>query len=74
LGIAPEDQSRIFERFERTREVRHYGGLGMGLWIVQQIVEAHGGTVRVESELEQGSTFIVELPTHLGMELTQGQV
>jgi signal transduction histidine kinase len=41
---------------------RHYGGLGLGLYITRQIVEAFGGTVRVASEPGRGSTFTLELP------------
>jgi len=62
IGIAPEDQARIFERFERAVSVRHYGGLGIGLWVSRQIVEAHGGRIHVRSAPGQGSTFTVELP------------
>jgi len=62
IGIAPADQARIFERFERAVSVRHYGGFGLGLWIVRQLVEALGGTIRVQSELGVGSTFEVRLP------------
>jgi signal transduction histidine kinase len=62
IGIPPEHQSRIFERFERAVSDRHYGGLGLGLWIVRQIVEALGGSIRVESETGEGSTFTVLLP------------
>ena len=62
MGIAPSDLERIFERFERLVSARHYGGFGLGLWIVRQTVEALGGTVRVTSELRVGSTFTVELP------------
>ncbi len=62
IGIAPEQQQRIFDRFERAVSVRHYGGFGLGLWIVRQIVEASGGQVTVESQVGQGSTFTVELP------------
>jgi signal transduction histidine kinase len=61
-GIAPEDQARIFQRFQRAEPTRHIKGLGLGLWICHQIVEAHGGTLRVESEPGKGSTFTVELP------------
>jgi PAS domain S-box-containing protein len=62
IGIAPDDQRRIFERFERAVPTRHYGGFGLGLWIVRQIVEAMGGTIRVESALGEGATFSVDLP------------
>ena len=64
IGIAPADQARIFDRFERAVSVRHYGGFGLGLWIVRQLVEALGGSIRVASELGEGSTFTVELPRH----------
>ena len=62
VGIDPKDQARIFERFERAVPTRQFGGMGLGLWIVRQIVELSGGTLSVESELGQGSTFSVELP------------
>ncbi|NMO19856.1 PAS domain S-box protein [Pyxidicoccus fallax] len=62
IGIAPENLQRIWGKFERAVSERHYGGLGLGLYISRQIVEALGGTVRVESALGQGATFIVELP------------
>jgi signal transduction histidine kinase len=61
IGISEEDQRRIFQRFERAVSQRNYGGFGLGLWIVRQIVEAQGGAVRVESEPGHGSTFTVEL-------------
>jgi PAS domain S-box-containing protein len=63
IGIAAEHQARIFQRFERIVSERHYGGIGLGLWIVRQIVEAHGGTIRVWSQPAAGATFTVELPT-----------
>lgn len=62
IGIAPEHQQRIFERFERAASARHYGGFGLGLWIARQIVSASGGTIAVESAPGVGSTFIVDLP------------
>lgn len=62
IGIDPVDQPQIFERFERAVSSRNYGGLGLGLYIVKRIVEAHGGTVRVESTSGAGATFFVELP------------
>jgi signal transduction histidine kinase len=63
IGISSEDQKRIFERFERAVSIQKFEGLGLGLYITQQIVEAHGGKIRLESTLGKGSTFIVELPT-----------
>jgi predicted ATPase/signal transduction histidine kinase len=62
VGIAPEQQARLFERFERGVSARHYGGLGLGLYICRRIVEAYGGTVSVESTVEAGATFTVEIP------------
>jgi signal transduction histidine kinase len=61
IGISADDQRRIFGRFERAASLS-YGGLGLGLFISSQIVRAHGGTIRVESEPEAGSTFTVDLP------------
>jgi signal transduction histidine kinase len=63
IGIAPEDAPRIFERFERAVSSRHYGGLGLGLFITRQLVEALGGRIVVASAPQQGSTFTVMLPT-----------
>src|SRR5436190_2538543 len=65
IGIAREEQARIFGKFERAVSERHYGGFGLGLWVVRQIVEAHGGSIHVASEAGQGSTFVVELPLRL---------
>lgn len=62
IGIAPEDQTRIFERFERASGDHHDGGLGLGLWIVREIVAEHGGEVRVESALGAGTEIAVTLP------------
>jgi len=62
IGIAAEEQSRIFQRFERAVPARHYGGFGIGLWAARQIIEAHGGEIRVISQPGLGSTFTVELP------------
>jgi len=62
IGIAPEHQARVFGRFERAVSAEHFGGLGLGLYIARQIVEAHGGEIRVESTPGDGSTFRVELP------------
>lgn len=62
IGIALKHQERIFARFERAVSVRHYGGLGLGLYIVRQVLDALGGTISVRSEEGAGSTFSVTLP------------
>jgi signal transduction histidine kinase len=63
-GIGMDDgmRARLFRRFERGVSERHYGGLGLGLFISHQIVRAMGGHILVESTPGQGSTFTVELP------------
>jgi signal transduction histidine kinase len=61
-GIAPEEQSRIFQRFQRVEATRHIQGLGLGLWICRQIAESHGGALRLVSAPGKGSIFILELP------------
>ena len=61
-GIAPLDRERIFQRFERSQETRDVPGLGLGLYVVRQIVDTHGGTILVNSEMGVGSTFVVSLP------------
>ncbi|HEY6561101.1 MAG TPA: ATP-binding protein [Polyangiaceae bacterium] len=62
VGIAAVDQERIFERFERAVSTTHYGGFGLGLWVVRALVEAMHGVIRVDSEPGRGATFSVELP------------
>jgi PAS domain S-box-containing protein len=62
IGIAPRSHARIFEQFERATGAGSHKGFGLGLWIVRQIVEASGGRVTVDSQIGEGSTFVVELP------------
>ncbi|HMI83142.1 MAG TPA: MASE1 domain-containing protein [Polyangiaceae bacterium] len=62
IGIPPEDQSRIFERFERLIAGREAPGFGLGLWIVRQVVEGLCGQIRLTSAVGSGTTFVVELP------------
>ena len=61
-GIAPEDQQRIFEQFERAVAAGGALGLGLGLYIARQIVAAHGGQISVSSAIGAGSTFTLDLP------------
>lgn len=61
-GISNEDQKRIFNRFERVRSENNIGGLGLGLYISKQIIEAHGGHISVVSEPGHGAKFNLELP------------
>jgi signal transduction histidine kinase len=62
IGIPEDEQSKIFGPFARVVAAKHHAGLGLGLWIAQQIVQASGGRIKVDSRPEQGSTFTVELP------------
>lgn len=61
IGIAPEDQARIFQKFARAVSARHYGGFGIGLWLSRELVSRMGGRITVDSQLGAGSTFTVEL-------------
>jgi signal transduction histidine kinase len=64
IGISKADQARLFEKFYRVkrRDTINTKGSGLGLAIVKSIVERHNGRVWVDSELDQGSTFYIELP------------
>jgi signal transduction histidine kinase len=62
IGIAPESIERIFERFERGDVPRDRGGLGIGLYVARSLVEAHGGTIEVQSTPGRGSIFSFTLP------------
>jgi PAS domain S-box-containing protein len=65
-GIAEADLSRIFGRFERAASFRNYAGLGLGLYIAREIVDAHGGTIAASNAPAGGATFTVKLPRHGG--------
>lgn len=64
-GISKARLPRIFERYERATSSRNTSGLGLGLFIVNQIIQGHKGTIRAESELNQGTKFISTLPKEL---------
>ena len=63
-GIAEDKQQTIFERFERGDANDAAGGLGLGLFIVKELVDGQGGSIRVQSRVGEGARFIVELPLH----------
>lgn len=67
LGIAEEDQAFIFEKFYRTRQVlsKDSPGTGLGLYLVKYFIELHGGSISIDSEIGQGSTFTVRIPKNL---------
>ena len=62
IGIPDEEQSKIFGPFAPVLAATHHAGLGLSLWMAQQIVQASGGGIKVDSRPGQGSTFTVELP------------
>ena len=64
IGIPPEALPQLFQRFYRAPNVdpQHISGLGVGLYVVKEIVELHGGTVDVRSEVGAGSTFMLSIP------------
>lgn len=64
IGIAPDDATRVFERFERAVPSKNYGGLGLGLWIVRELLTAMGGSIVLQSVVAEGSTFTVRLPRY----------
>jgi signal transduction histidine kinase len=67
IGIAEENQTRIFERFEQAMgNGRRAGGFGLGLWLVRELVVMHNGAIEVASKVGVGSTFTVTLPRHVG--------
>jgi PAS domain S-box-containing protein len=68
IGIALEAQDKIFDRFERAVDANEVSGLGLGLFITRQIVDAHNGKVSVISTLGEGATFTVELPINCVIE------
>jgi signal transduction histidine kinase len=69
MGIHPDELKKIFERFYRVSSTqKSFPGMGIGLYICEQIVKNHGGTLWAESKVGEGSTFSFTLPTHGGKE------
>jgi signal transduction histidine kinase len=64
VGIAPEDHPKLFQKFSRIDNPRSIivGGNGLGLYLAKRIVDAHGGSISVESEVGAGTTFTLQLP------------
>jgi PAS domain S-box-containing protein len=62
IGISPDAQQRLFRRFQRVHSGGQHAGTGLGLYIVRQLVEAHGGSIHVQSRAGEGAEFTVELP------------
>lgn len=62
VGIPEDEREKVFGPFARATTSRYHPGLGLGLWIVHQIVEASAGRITLDSRVEEGSTFTVELP------------
>jgi signal transduction histidine kinase len=70
-GIPAKKLEKIFDRFERATNKETVTGLGLGLFIVKQIAEGHGGTVEVDSILDHGTTFKVVLPKRVNVQPPQ---
>ncbi len=68
IGIPAEKLKTVFGRFERAVSAQDYKGLGIGLYITHQIVAAHGGLIHIESKVDKGSSFIVEMPARVTTE------
>jgi PAS domain S-box-containing protein len=66
-GIPAGELSRIFQRFERAASIRNYGGLGLGLYFIQAIVDAHGGTVTAGNVADGGARFQITLPLRVSV-------
>ena len=63
-GISEEEQSVIFERYQKAGSTKQNAGAGLGLAIAKKILELHDATIRVQSKLNQGTTFMFQLPAY----------
>ena len=70
-GVPEAALPRIFDRFERAASIQHYGGLGLGLYVVQEIVKAHNGMVSAHNLPEGGACFSVRLPVILSASMQE---
>jgi len=66
VGIPEAEQARIFNKFEHAIPEHHFGGFGLGLWLVRRLVEEHGGSIEVRSREGDRTTFVVHLPLAVG--------
>jgi PAS domain S-box-containing protein len=71
-GIAEADQQGLFQRFSRRGSTRHHGGLGLGLYLVQEIARAHGGNAEVRNPSDGGVCFVVQLPREPPLAVARG--
>lgn len=62
LGISEENLKHVFDKFFRADNVDSYEGIGVGLFIAKRVIELHGGSISVTSELLKGSDFKIHLP------------
>ncbi len=64
IGLAEEDSQRVFEKFYRARDkrIKHVTGSGIGLSLAREVIRLHGGDLIVESEIDEGSRFTMNLP------------
>ena len=74
-GIAPSDQSKIFEEFQQADNsaTKRKGGTGLGLSIAKRIIEMHGGRIWVESDIGKGSTFAFTIPVQVNRPVTSDE-
>jgi signal transduction histidine kinase len=62
VGVPPDQRTAVFNRFHQAHGAHHLSGMGLGLYIIREIVELHGGFVRIEEPEHPGSRFVVGLP------------